>query len=61
MATDPVCGMEVDPERTAASTDYGDVTYYFCAEGCREAFTKEPEKYVTAKEEGLLKRVFRSR
>ena len=61
MATDPVCGMEVDPEHAAASAGYRDETYYFCAEGCRERFMKEPEKYVTAKEEGFFKRVFRPR
>jgi len=33
MATDPVCGMEVDPEHAAASAVYRGKTYYFCAGG----------------------------
>ena len=43
---DPVCGMEVDPETAEWKTDYQGQTYYFCAPGCRQAFQKEPEKYV---------------
>ncbi|MCJ7746089.1 MAG: YHS domain-containing protein [Actinobacteria bacterium] len=61
MATDPVCGIEVDPEHAAASAVYRGKTYYFCAGGCSETFVKEPEKYVTAKEEGFLKHAFRPR
>ncbi|MDI3548277.1 MAG: hypothetical protein PWR10_1929 [Halanaerobiales bacterium] len=32
MAKDPVCGMEVDPDKAAATYDYQGKTYYFCAE-----------------------------
>jgi len=46
MERDPVCGMNVNPEEAAARTEYQGETYYFCAEGCREVFEKEPEKYV---------------
>jgi len=46
MAKDPVCGMEVDEKNAAAKTEYKGKTYYFCAHGCKEAFEKEPEKYV---------------
>ncbi|MDZ7840001.1 MAG: heavy metal translocating P-type ATPase [Gammaproteobacteria bacterium] len=44
-ATDPVCGMTVDPSR-AVSTAHGGETYYFCREGCRDKFTTDPERYL---------------
>jgi len=46
MTKDPVCGMEVDEKRAAATSTYQEKTYYFCAKGCKIAFDKEPEKYV---------------
>lgn len=46
MVTDPVCGMEVDPEEAPAKTEHEGETYYFCAPGCKQKFEKEPEKYV---------------
>lgn len=46
MAVDPVCYMTVDEEKAAATTDYKGKTYYFCATSCKDAFEKEPEKYV---------------
>ena len=52
MAKDPVCGMEVDPAQAAATVEYKDKTYYFCAPGCKVAFEKEPEKYLDQPEEG---------
>ncbi len=44
--TDPVCGMTVDPAKTAhhASHDGGD--YYFCSAGCRTKFVAGPDKYL---------------
>jgi len=38
--------MTVDESTAAAKTEHKDKTYYFCAEGCKETFEKEPEKYV---------------
>ncbi len=49
MAKDPVCGMEVDEQKAAATMDYKGKTYYFCALGCKVAFEKEPEKYLQPK------------
>ena len=46
MTKDPVCGMMVDEEKAAATSEYKGKTYYFCAKGCKVAFDKEPEKYV---------------
>jgi YHS domain-containing protein len=46
MATDPVCKMNVDENKAAAKYDYKGKTYYFCAVGCKEAFSKDPEKFL---------------
>lgn len=46
MAKDPVCGTEVDEKKSDTKAEYKGKTYYFCACGCKEAFEKEPEKYV---------------
>jgi len=45
MAKDPVCGMDVDEKKAAATSEYQGRTYYFCAPGCKRAFDKEPAKY----------------
>ena len=46
MAIDPVCGMEVDEKKAAATSEHGGKTYYFCALGCKKAFDEDPEKYL---------------
>jgi YHS domain-containing protein len=43
---DLVCGMTIDPQIAAATSEYKGKTYYFCAKGCKVAFDKNPEKYV---------------
>jgi YHS domain-containing protein len=43
---DLVCGMTIDPQTAAATSEYKGKTYYFCAKGCKVAFDKNPEKYV---------------
>ncbi|MDQ7820742.1 MAG: YHS domain-containing protein [Armatimonadota bacterium] len=45
MATDPVCGMQVDERKAAGTSVYRGQTFYFCSSGCKAAFDKEPEKY----------------
>src|SRR5262249_20028792 len=46
MATDPVCGMRVDPSHAAATARYEETTYYFCSSACRENFERSPSDYV---------------
>ena len=46
MATDPVCKMSVDENKAAASYEYKGKKYYFCAVGCKDKFSKEPEKFI---------------
>jgi len=47
---DLVCGMMIDPQTAAATSEYKGQTYYFCARGCKVAFDKDPEKYLKAEE-----------
>ncbi len=47
MATDPVCGMTVDPHAGKPTYDHKGRIYYFCSDGCRTKFAKEPERYLT--------------
>ena len=42
-ATDPVCGMTVDPAAGGVHADHDGQTYYFCSEHCRDRFTVDPE------------------
>jgi Cu+-exporting ATPase len=43
---DPVCGMDVDPERPPGGTvRRGRYAYHFCSEPCRRKFEVEPERY----------------
>lgn len=51
MVKDVVCGMTVDTETAPAKTEYKGKTYYFCAQGCKAAFEKDPEKYAQAERE----------
>ncbi len=50
MAKDLVCGMSVDEEKAEHKLDYKGKTYYFCAAGCKEAFEKDPEGYISVEE-----------
>ena len=37
MAIDPVCKMEVEESKAAATSEYKEKKYYFCAVGCKKA------------------------
>ena len=50
-AIDLVCGMTVDAVAKNRPFEYGDVTYYFCAPGCRKAFEKDPDSFITTQQE----------
>lgn len=51
MAIDPVCGMQVDEQSAAATSEHQGKTYYFCAPGCKTAFDENPGKYLGMHEE----------
>jgi P-type Cu+ transporter len=43
---DPVCGMDVDPERPPGGTvRRGRYAYHFCSDACRARFEHEPERW----------------
>lgn len=42
---DAVCQMKVDP-KTAPQATYNGTTYYFCSEGDKATFLKNPEAYI---------------
>nr|WP_284736065.1 heavy metal translocating P-type ATPase [Dongia deserti] len=45
-ATDPVCGMTVDPHKTQHRASHQGRTYYFCSAKCREKFVADPAQYL---------------
>ena len=51
-AIDPVCGMTVVKATAKATFEYKGTAYYFCSMGCKDAFAKEPEKYLKAEAKG---------
>ncbi|MFB3788516.1 MAG: heavy metal translocating P-type ATPase [bacterium] len=50
-ARDPVCGMFVNPEKAAASSEYQGEKYYFCCKGCQTKFEADPLQYVASAKE----------
>lgn len=48
LATDPVCGMDVEIASAPARADYRGMTFYFCGKGCSSAFVREPDRYLSA-------------
>ena len=47
-ARDPVCGMQVNPEKARFRYAHGGRTYAFCCNGCLSAFKADPERYLAA-------------
>lgn len=47
--TDPVCKMTIEDNKAAALSEYKGKAYYFCAQGCREKFDKDPESFLNKK------------
>lgn len=45
MEKDPVCGMQVDPEKAAGKSERQGKTYYFCSPVCKKKFDADPERY----------------
>ena len=43
---DPVCGMNVDAAKPAATLTHDGATYYFCCRGCADKFKADPGKYL---------------
>jgi Cu+-exporting ATPase len=48
-ATDPVCGMTVDPataREKGLQSRYRDTDHFFCGKGCKLDFDEDPERYL---------------
>jgi Cu+-exporting ATPase len=48
LATDPVCGMSVDPAK-ALSAEHNGTKFYFCCQGCATKFQADPAKHLQPK------------
>ncbi len=44
---DPVCGMQIDPDKAEAKLEYSGATYWFCSLACRTQFAAAPAKYLS--------------
>jgi P-type Cu+ transporter len=42
---DPVCGMQVDPQKAAAQSNYQGQTYSFCSQQCKQKFDQSPQQF----------------
>ncbi len=47
VATDPVCGMSVDPYATPHRATHGGSAFYFCSAGCLQKFEADPSRYLS--------------
>jgi Cu+-exporting ATPase len=45
MERDVVCGMQVEPAKAAATSQFGGKTYYFCSKECKQTFDANPSEY----------------
>jgi Cu+-exporting ATPase len=48
MERDPVCGMNVDPEKAKGNVEHGGKTYHFCSSGCAKRFEQTPQQFLSA-------------
>ena len=46
MVRDVVCGMDIQAETAADSSEYRENVYYFCSSDCKRAFDQDPEHYL---------------
>lgn len=49
MAIDPVCMTIVNDAKATERCEFKEKTYYFCCNGCKELFEKDPAKYLGKK------------
>lgn len=53
MVIDPVCGMEIDAEKSIYKVVYKGKVYHFCSSVCKEEFEKNPEYYLKNGPQGM--------
>ncbi len=49
---DPVCGMTINADEAAGTSESGGKTYYFCSPVCKEKFDANPAQFAGAEEKG---------
>jgi YHS domain-containing protein len=49
---DPVCGMQLDDQQTAITSQYMNRTYFFCSLGCKQQFDNDPQRYAVQPAQG---------
>jgi Cu+-exporting ATPase len=47
VVVDPVCGMTITPDAATATVDQDGTTVHFCSTGCRDAFSADPDRYLS--------------
>lgn len=47
MTTDPVCGMQIDEKKAAATSEHQGRKVYFCSPGCKTKFDQSPAQYAS--------------
>jgi Cu+-exporting ATPase len=47
MARDSVCGMQVNEQQAAGTSESQGETYDFCSPRCQEQFDQQPERYTS--------------
>ena len=48
---DPVCHMDISPAVAAGNSEYQGQTYYFCSNGCKKDFDRDPDGVLKAEAE----------
>lgn len=51
---DPVCGMKVDPERSAGAYTWNGTTYHFCCKSCLNRFQADPASFLEPKSVAIV-------
>ncbi|HEX6438938.1 MAG TPA: heavy metal translocating P-type ATPase [Candidatus Binatia bacterium] len=52
MAIDPICGMTIDPARSAGKHEHNGQTYYFCSKHCLAKFNNDPARFASSVVQG---------
>jgi Cu+-exporting ATPase len=52
MATDPICGMTVDPDKAVGKHEHDGQAYYFCSKHCAAKFAQEPDRFAKSAKPG---------
>ncbi len=51
MATDPVCGMQVDERSASHKSEHQGKTHYFCSANCKTQFDQNTQRYASGQQQ----------